>query len=1250
NVASAEPAVEQLEFFEKRIRPVLADQCYRCHSADAEKLKGSLQVDHREHLLKGGDIGPAIDPAKPEESLLLESIRYGDPDLQMPPKKKLDDAVIADFAKWLGMGAPWPDEAVPKREAKGQAVAGQKGLVVEEFDLEKRRAEHWCWQPVAAPPPPDVSDPAWPEQTLDRFILARLDAAKLKPAADAAPETWLRRVTFDLTGLPPAPEKAEAFLESWTADPAAAREGAVDELLASKHFGERWARHWMDLARFGETCGHEFDYPIPNAWRYRDYLIDAFNDDLPYDAFLTEHLAGDLLPHPRRDPETGIDASILATGFWFLHEAVHAPTDILADESDRVDNQIDVFGKTFLGVTLGCARCHDHKFDAIGMADYYALYGYLQSSRRQEAFLDPNGAGAEAAARAREIRDRIAPRLASAFGSEAENADAAERFARHLLAAQQVIDECSARSSAEIVFADFEGGNYDGWEISGEAFGARPATGTFPRQQTVSGYRGGGLVNTWNGADRHTGRARSPEFTIGQPYLHFLVGGGGHTGETCVNLLVDGKPVRTATGKNNEKLEPRTWDISEFRGKKARLEIVDEATGGWGHINLDHFVFSPDEAFSAGDPAVRPLDPDVAKRVATQQGWVNDSTLLSWAEELRSEAAGKPGHPFHAWVAGAHEARVRDALKRKLDDAASAHAAARKEAAVLADFADGDAAGWRAAGFSYEAKPSTSALWSPEGGSLLLKPGVLTSARLPAKFPGILYSPTFVLTHDHIHLRMNAKAAKVRLVIDGHYMNHFHQLLLKGTILKPGDTDTGGEFRWLTLSGDLDKYAGHRVWLEIADLDGGQATIDEILLSNDALPPEPDAWETALLSRVEGDGREALAAAMGTLWAESLAGLRRGNPDPAELALLNGLWRADLWPRDAELLAAAADWKRLEAPAPLFATALMDGDPETERIHLRGNAHNLGDEAPRRNLAALGGQAAPAGASGRLDLARALVSEDNPLVRRVLVNRVWHHLFGRGIVPTPDDFGFLGQRPSHPELLDRLAADFSGEMDWSLKRLIKTIVLSHTYRVGSAANPANDPGRLAVVDPENILLHRAPVRRLEGEAIRDAILAVSGRLDPTVGGPSIPVHLTGFMDGRGRPKSAGPLDGAGRRSLYTEIRRNFLPPLMMTFDMPVPFNAMGRRGVSNVPAQALALMNDPFVVEQAGLWAKRIADDTSLTDEQRIERLFLDAYGRKPTHDESRQLTNYLGQENPDEAWRDLCHALFNKKEFIYLN
>ncbi len=336
--------------------------------------------------------------------------------------------------------------------------------------------------------------------------------------------------------------------------------------------------------------------------------------------------------------------------------------------------------------------------------------------------------------------------------------------------------------------------------------------------------------------------------------------------------------------------------------------------------------------------------------------------------------------------------------------------------------------------------------------------------------------------------------------------------------------------------------------------------------------------------------------------------------------------------------------------------SLSNGTAENQRIYVRGNHRTPGKEAPRQMLTALAREPVKLeSGSGRLQLAQQIVDPENPLTARVMVNRMWHHLTGRGIVASTDNFGVLGQQPTHPELLDHLAAEFIRE-GWSIKRMLKQIVLSSTYQMASTPDTTAD-----VHDPQNLLLHRARIRRLEGEAIRDSILAISGRLDRTTFGPSVPIHVTSFMEGRGRPQASGPLDGNGRRSLYIEVRRNFMSPMMLAFDSPLPFSTVGQRNVSNVPAQALIMMNDPFVVEQARLWAKKTVAQEQ-TAEGRINAMYLTAFSRPPTAEELAEDMAFLRVQgaalgltneqmaDDERVWADLCHVLMNVKEFVFLN
>jgi hypothetical protein len=347
--------------------------------------------------------------------------------------------------------------------------------------------------------------------------------------------------------------------------------------------------------------------------------------------------------------------------------------------------------------------------------------------------------------------------------------------------------------------------------------------------------------------------------------------------------------------------------------------------------------------------------------------------------------------------------------------------------------------------------------------------------------------------------------------------------------------------------------------------------------------------------------------------------------------------------------------RRQEAalPPPRRGLAMAEGTGVNERVHIRGNPKALGEEAPRRLLVVLAGegQALPKVGSGRLELARRLAEEHWELPARVMVNRLWQHHFGAGIVRSPDDFGFQGERPTHPELLDWLAAELR-RRGWSLKAMHRLMVLSSAYRMSSRAGE-----RAEKADPRNELLHRMPIRRLEAEAIRDTMLALSGRLDRTMYGPGPLPHLTPFMLGRGRPGASGPLDGAGRRSVYLNVRRNFLSPMFLAFDYPIPFSTIGRRGVSNVPAQALTLLNNPFVIEQARLWSERVLAEPGLSDAQRVQRMYESAFGRPATAEELSDALAFLAEQGGERgrtgsvrAWADLAHVLFNVKELIFVN
>jgi len=790
-------------------------------------------------------------------------------------------------------------------------------------------------------------------------VLATREAAGLAaPARDIDAAALLRRASFDITGLPPA----EADVRAFVADPSDANFAAfVDRALAGTAFGERWGRHWLDLARYAETLAHEFDYEIPEAWRYRDYVIDAFNRDLPPARFVAEQIAGDML-----EPRSALglaNAAPLGTAYWFLGPATHAPVDVRLDEADRIAGSIDVVGRSLLGMTLACARCHDHKFDPIPARDFYALAGSLRNTRRVETFLDTDA-----------------------------------RAAGHAADAKAALDEAS-----------------------------------------------------------------------------------------------------------------RTIGLSQ----QIRTIAADAAPG----------------------------------------------TL-------------------------------------RIDDAA-----------------DGGAA-WSRAGHAFDASGALMAC-AADGTLKLAESGTIDSARLDPQLVGSARSPAFGVSKRYLHVRVRGASSWVRVLIDNYWLDANNGLLFDGMRRRLGDADAAQaardprEWEWRVETYDMVRFQGERAYLELIDDGGGWVELDAVLASDEPQAPPAEAWD------IDGTAMAVDLVAPSTDASRAKA-------------------------------VAARDALRACTP-PIRALAAEDSGAFDEPVHVRGSPRAYGDTVPRAELSFLARRASPGiVGSGRLRLAAEVTSPEQPYLWRTLANRVWLKLFGRGIVETPDDFGQLGAAPWSHALLDHLATKLARGA--TFKELIREIVLTRAYRAAADDDtlPPTAWGPLSV-------------RRLDAEAIRDAMLAASGRLDPTVGGPSVPARLTEHMQGRGRPGASGPVDGAGRRSVYIAVRRNFLDPFMQAFDQPVPATTCGKRHTSNVPAQALALLNSDLAHEMASFWGKRLAAQADASDEAKVESMWFAAFARAPRADERAAAVEFLASERaaaPTDvapaardagAFAALAHALFSTKEFVFL-
>ncbi len=772
-----DPAEE--EFFEAKVRPVLAEHCLECHGA--EKSKAGLRLDGRASMLKGGDGGPAVVPGKPERSALVEAIRY-DSEVQMPPKGKLKDAEIAALTEWVKRGAPWPSprpglasSTKATADRSPAAAPGKPAASIASAALEQARS-FWSFRPVGDPEPPPVRDAARTASPIDRFILARLEAAGLAPSPTADKVALIRRVTFDMVGLPPTPDEVAAFVRDNSPD-AYAR--LVDRLLASPHYGERWGRYWLDVARYGEDQAHSFQPRLyPHGYRYRDWVIGALNRDLPYDRFVLEQVAGDLVD----GPESGRLDRLAALGFFACGPVYYGDGKQLDQYADR----IDTLARGFLGLTVACARCHDHKYDPIPTTDYYALEGVFASTRYVEV----------------------------------------------------------------------------------------PAA---PREQ---------------------------------------------------------------------------------------IEAYDKA-----------------------------------------------------------------------------QAAIKDKEKE------------------IADFLQAEA-------------------------KRLKKPRVPTNQ-----------------------------------------LKAFERML------------------------------------------------------------EGDAKKTVKAMRAEVD-----------------------------------------------------ELKKKAPPKYPVIHTLADATPTDMPVLVRGNPATPGAKVPRRFLAALGGEGGPfRNGSGRLELARAIASPDNPLTARVIVNRIWQHHFGRGLVGSASNFGALGERPSHPELLDWLARRFV-ESGWSLKALHREILLSSTYRQSSrfdAKGHATDPG--------NTLLWRMNRRRLDVEAWRDAMLAVAGRLEESLGGPSI---------GLDSPANR-------RRTAYAAVSRHDLAWMLRLFDFPDPNITSGGRVETIVPLQQLFALNSELMVSAARAVAARLHQpgEAAPDDPAPIRRAYRLLYGREATPRELTIGLTYLRAEDRPEAarpdlgrWERYAQALLAANEFLFVD
>ena len=1043
----ANPTAEQVEFFEKNIRSVLAEHCYECHNS-SDKAKGGLALDWQGGLAKGGDSGPVLVAGKPGSSRLLRVIRHEEKDLKMPKDgPRLSPVVIGNFEKWIAMGAPDPRTKQPTREDIAKATSWET--------IREQRKQWWSFQPVRLLAPPKVKGD-WAQTDIDKFIQAVWEAEGLSPSSDAEPQALLRRLSFIITGLPPAPGETESFVQEARTNSRAAVESAIERLLASPHFGERWARHWMDWVRYAESLGSEGDPGIPHANQYRNYLIRALNEDVPYDQLLREHIAGDLLARPRLNEKLGLNESAIGPAHYRFVLQGFAPTDALDELVRTTENQIDVVSKAFLGLTVSCARCHNHKFDPISQEDYHAFYSIMTSCRPAMVNVDTPARQETNKAKLAELKPRIRAALAEQWLAE---------------------------------------------------------TGTISEQ-------------------------------ILQPSVEWK---------------------KAIEGAKDFRNPLHAWN-------QLRLAKGEKFTEDWKKLADD---------FSKSKKA---LDEQRARKYAKR-----------WQ-------LGQDADPLNEWV---------------LDG----------------NGLDGTVA--KAGAFRV----------SPSGDRIVenILPAAVYSHLLSDKHVGVLGSPSFRVEPG--------QSLFVRVIGGGDVMARYvvQNYTRNGTVY-PVTRLKDGKWRWQSWS--IKYWEGDDVHLEVTTA-GEQAIlalnkpkswfgVSDVIVIQEGQPApreEPAEFVAPLFAKGDPVNAKRLAKRYAGALRQSIRAWRRGKMTDEQANFLGYFVRERLLPNTLDESSKVAElvkeYRRLEAevPVPQRAPGVIEAEARDRPLFVRGNHKQPAQTVPRRFLEAINAKPFVTKNSGRLELAEAMLHADNPLTARVIVNRVWHHVFGRGLVATTDNFGKLGETPSHPELLDYLAKRFVAEA-WSMKKLIRELVLTRTFQLG-----VTPTAKAREMDPDNRLLTRAHMRRLEAEAIRDAMLHASGSLDHSPLGGS-----DGF--------------DTNRRSLYVRIIRNRLDPFLTIMDAPVPTSTKGRRDLTNVPAQSLTMMNDPFVISLAERLAKRVRDDESLKSaEAQISQMFQLALNRQPKPVELANAKVFIEDlaalekagATSQDPWRDLAQAVFNLKEFIYL-
>jgi hypothetical protein len=1054
--------------FNRDIRPILSARCLNCHGVDEEARKGELRLDQRADAVRARDGFFVIKPGDTAESELVARIESREADEVMPPPKAgppLKPEEISLLKAWIAQGANY--------------------------------AEHWSFQPIVKREPPKTSDDAWATSPIDRFILSRLDQAGLKPARPADKATLIRRLSLDLTGLPPSPADAAAFLADNSPNAYAA---AVDRLLASPHYGERMARVWLDLARYADSKGYGSDPLREYMWRYRDWVIDAFNRNLPYDQFVTEQLAGDLLPGATTD-------QLLATAFH--RNTLNNDEGGTDDEEFRVEaikDRVDTTGQVFMGLTVGCAKCHTHKFDPISQHEYYSLFAVFNQTEDNDNPSDEPRLPTptpEQSAKTAELQARIDALKTVPVPKGKEFDDSLKGWTDRVRRGTDWAElrPLKAQSTAGRSLKIAAAGEI---EATGDAeTGADTLTLSIPQGTTA--LRLEAIANE----TEITGPGQTPHgnFVLSSITAALDAGVRGQDGVRFVRIELPGREKMLSLA------EVQAFRESENVALKGAASQSTTDFEGPAHLAVDG---NTDGRFADGK--------SVTHTAVSKDPW--------WELDLKDKAGRIDRVVVWNRTDNALESRLTGAVVKLLD----------KDRKVL----------------------RTTTLGEPP------KP----SREIALGGPAVVAFASATSSHDQPEFDV-ARALKTdkKGTNDGWAIG--------------GMTGRTHEAVFRTAA----PLAGGTLTLKLEQNYGGKHTLGRYRLYANVDPEPPTALPLAIRNPAVGCDccRE-----------------------PADQARLEEFYWRNIAP---ETKARTLERKKLEAEltalqAKIVRTPVLKELPPEKRrpTHIleKGNYKSFGAAVEPGLPGSFHKLESSAGKPvSRLDLARWITDRNNPLAARVAVNRVWAMIYGRGLTETEEDFGTQGRPPSHPELLDHLAAQFMDD-GWDMKQLIRRIVHTSTYRQSSMPD---DREKLKAVDPRNDLLSHYPRTRLEAETIRDQALAVSGLFSPKIGGPSVyppqPPNIwqAAFNGQRTWPTSTGA--DKYRRGLYTFWRRTTPYPSMMAFDAPSREFCSVRRIGSNTPLQAYVTLNDPVFVEAAQALARRILTEGGTDTDARL------AYGYK---------------------------------------